>query len=339
MELMVTMTILMILMTVILAVTNQTGQLWRGTTSKIASFQDARAAFDALTRNLTQATLNHYYDYYDKDWKTRPADTTSTAYASFVPANYGRASDLQFLCGPVDTLFGTSAGTKQGHAVFFQAPLGRVDDKAAYAESPGLINALGYYVEFSDNTATSSRPKFLRTAATMKQKRFRLMEWIQPSEKFRLYYNNALPGADPKDWFTTLTTNTDQCRVMADNVLALIILPLSSTGDTTHPRDTTLAPAYSYDSRPAVYDSVRSHLLPPMIQVTMVAIDRESAARLNQQFKDTMPPYYAPRWFTKADSYNDDLKALEKALQGGTPGLPKVNYRIFSTTINTRDYK
>jgi uncharacterized protein (TIGR02599 family) len=328
----------MILMTVILAVTNQTGKLWRGTTSKIASFQDARAAFDALTRNLTQATLNHYYDYYDTNWKTRPADTTSADYAAFTPANYGRASDLQFLCGPADSVFGSSAGARQGHAIFFQAPLGRVADKAVYSESPSLVNALGYYVEFSDNTSASARPKFLQNATAMKHLRFRLMEWVQPSEKFRLYYNNTLPTADPKEWFLTLTSNPDQCRVLADNVLALIILPLSRTGNATQPRDTTLAPAYGYDSRPLTYDLLRSHLLPPMLQVTMVAIDRESAARLNQQYKETMPPYYSPKWFTKADSYDDDLKALENALQGRT-GLPKVNYRIFTTIINTRDYK
>lgn len=338
MELMVTMTILLILMTVILAVTSQTGQLWRGTNSKIASFQDARAAFDALTRNLSQATLNHYYDYYDAGWKARPAISATAASLAFSPANYGRASDLQFLCGPAETVFGSAAGTRQSHAVFFQAPLGRVENKAVYGDSQSLVNGVGYYVEFSDNTSAGARPKFLQSAATMKQNRFRMMEWIQPSENFRLYNNNAQTGVDPKDWYLTLTSNAAQCRVLADNILALIILPLSKAPEAGQVPDVSLAPAYGYDSRPSTYDTQRSHLLPPLIQVTMVAIDRESAVRLNQHYKDTVPPYLSSTWFAKASAYDDDMKALENALQGRT-GLPKVNYRIFKTTISTRDYK
>ena len=317
------MVILMLLMGMILAVTTQTGRLWRSTTSKIAAFQDARAAFDALTRNLTQATLNHYYDYYDSGWNRR--DPTNSA---FTPANFGRYSDLQFVSGPVDTLFDSSAsGTRQSHSVFFQAPLGRVSDKASYSQSESLINALGYYVEFADNTA--SRPKFLQGTAGVSQKRFRLMEWMQPSEKFRLY-DSALEAADPKGWYTTLTTNNDQCRVMAENILALIILPQSAQGDTT------LAPAYAYDSRPATYDALRSHLLPPQIRITLVAIDRDSAMRLQARYGDVMPPIYSSGWFKSAASYDADMKQLEDALQGKTGG-PQVNYRIFTTTITTRD--
>lgn len=320
---MVSMVVLMLLMGILLTVTTQTGRLWRDTTSKIASFQDARAAFDALTRNLTQATLNHYYDYYDSGWNRRDPGSTS-----FVPANYGRASDLHFVAGPVDTLF-SSTGNKQSHAVFFEAPLGRVSDKATYSKSDSLINALGYYVEFSDNTGTSLRPKFLRSSAGMSQKRFRLMEWMQPSEKFRLY-DSTLVAADPKGWYSTLTTNQDQCRVMADNILALVIQPQSDEGDTA------LAPSYSYDSRPAVHDQLRSHLLPPRIRVTLVAIDRDSARRLQARYGDAMPPLWSSNWFKSAAAYETDMKNLEDTLQGKTGG-DKVNYRIFTTTISTRD--
>ncbi|XHR30560.1 MAG: Verru_Chthon cassette protein C [Chthoniobacteraceae bacterium] len=325
MELLVAMTILLILMGIILGVTHQTGQLWRGTNSKIASFQDARAAFDALSRNLSQATLNHYYDYYDKSWKRRTdADT------DFVPANYGRSSDLHFLCGPADVLLTSPAlGAKQSHAVFFQAPIGRVDDKTAYASANSLVNTIGYYVEFSVNTNATDRPKFLRDVQAMKQARFRLMEWIEPSEKLRLY-DASLNAADPKAWLTAVASADTQCRVIAENILALIILPEAQPGDTT------LAPAYSYDSAPTVYDSTRSHLLPPLLKVTLVAIDRDSAARLNQRYGDTMPPLYPQNAFKSAAAYESDLAQLEQTLQGKT-GLPKISYRIFTTTINTRD--
>ena len=326
-EILVSTAILMLLMAIILGVTNQTGRLWRQSSSKIASFQDARAAFEALTRNLSQATLNHYYDYYDDKWDRR--DPAST---SFVPSNYGRYSDLHFLCGPADTLFDSSTlGTKQSHAVFFQAPLGRVSDKTTYPDSNTLINALGYYVQFSDNKASLARPKFLQGSSSVDQMRFRLMEWMQPSEKFRLY-DSTLMAADPKGWYKTLATNTDQCHVMADNILALIVLPESAPGDTT------LAPGYSYDSRPATYDPVRSHILPPLLQVTLVAIDRDSAKILDTRYQGSQPPLYLSSWFRSAASYSSDVTQMENTLQGGTGG-PKVAYRVFSTTISTRDNK
>lgn len=325
-ELLVATTILLILMGIILSVTHQTGQLWRGTNLKIASFQDARAAFDALTRHLSQAALNHYYDYYDKDWNRRAASAST----NFTPTYYGRYSDLRFLCGPADTLLtGTALGTKQTHTIFFQAPIGRVDDKTDYAGNNSLINTIGYYVEFSGNTGTSDRPKFLRSVTAMDHRRFRLVEWVQPSEKFRLF-DASLNTTDPKGWYTTTASNPDQCRVIAENILALIILPQSQADDTT------LAPNYAYDSFPSVYDQTRSHLLPPLLKITLVAIDRDSAARLEQKYGTAMPPIYPQNAFKSAASYDSDLAQMEQILKGKT-GLPKINYRIFTTTIHTRD--
>jgi len=326
-EMMVSLAVLLLLMSVIFSITTQTSALWRATTTKIASFQDARAAFDALTRNLSQATLNHSYAYYDSSWNLWPSNSSAPS-----PTNYGRASNLHFLCGPVDTLF-TSAnlGTKQSHAVFFQAPLGFVSDTTTYAQSNSLINALGYYVEYSDNSSSTSLPAFLASSTSLNQKRFRLMQWIQPSENFMLY-DSTLMTANPTGWYTTLATNKTQCRVMADNVVALIIQPQSTPGDTT------LSPNYSYDSAPAAYDTVRSHLLPPIIQVTMVAIDRDSATRLYKLFPNNEPPLYAAKLFKTATSYATDLNALEQTLSGGYGG-PKLTYRVFTASVNTHDYQ
>ncbi len=326
-EVLVSMVVLILIMAVIFSVTSQTSLLWQGTRSKITSFQNARAAFDSVTHNLAQATLNHYYDYYDAGWNPRSANG-----AAFVPKYYGRYSDLHFVCGPVDTLFSASLlGTKQSHAVFFQAPLGFVNDTTTYSQSNSLLNATGYYVEFSDNTNSSSLPAFLQATTAMNQKRFRLMQWVQPSEKFMLY-DSSLLSADPTGWYTTLTTNKDQCRVVADNVIALILQPQSTTGDTT------LAPNYAYDSYLAKYDPARSHLLPPLIQVTMVAIDSPSATRLYQKYKNAEPPLYSSSLFLDATKYKADLAQLEATLQGGYGG-PKLNYRLFTATINTRDCK
>lgn len=330
-ELMVGMTILLILMGIIFTITHQTGDLWKKTNSKIASFQDARAAFDALTRNLSQATLNQYYDYYDASWNRR-----DPAVSGFVPQNYGRCSELEFVCGPVDTLLGAPAGAKQSHALFFQAPLGRAENKTLYAESSNLLNSVGYYVEFADTTKDTRRPKFLPSSGAPERGRFRLMEWIQPAEQFSVY-DPALSASQPRAWFRTPLSTGQSARVMAENILALVAFPKKDQNDTS------LAPNYFYDSNPkndsdpSNYDSVRSHLLPPLLQVTMVALDRDSADRLAKSGPQP-PPLLDANLFRDASKYNADLQKLEDVLNGKNGG-PKLNYRIFTTMVSIRDHK
>lgn len=327
-ELLVGSVILFILLGLVFTITTQTSTLWKNTNSQIGAFQDARAAFDALTRNLGQATLNHYYDYYDNGWNRR----TSSA-AAFIPSHYGRYSELQYISGPVDQLFGAKAGARQSHALFFQAPLGRVDNKTNYANASSLINALGYYVEYGPNTGTLKRPKFLQSSTAAPRENFRLMEWVQPAEKFRLY-DTTLSASDPLSWFITPIEGGTEPRMFAEDIVALIVQPKSDQDDTA------LAPEYHYDSNPATdlastnYDPDRSHLLPPLIQVTLVAIDRVSAERLKPSDAAGL---YSPDLFKNASGYATDLQKLENALKG-SGGKPKLNYRVFTTTVATREH-
>jgi len=102
--LLVSTTVIALLMVVLLSMTNQTAKTWRYTTEKVEKFQSARDGFEAMTRRISQATLNTYWDYVDVNGKVRtqwlegyPHD--NTALSKFIASSYGRMSELRFVSG------------------------------------------------------------------------------------------------------------------------------------------------------------------------------------------------------------------------------------------------
>lgn len=93
-ELMAAFAVLSIVMLVLLGITDATGKIWRNAGESTAVFQEARAAFDLMTRRLALATLNTYYDYYDASGRA-----ASDVGYSGTPSRYGRQSELHFLIG------------------------------------------------------------------------------------------------------------------------------------------------------------------------------------------------------------------------------------------------
>ena len=67
-ELLATMAILAVIVTVIFGITQQTANAWKSTSSKIDSFQASRAAFESITQSLSQATLNRLVKLPSPDW-------------------------------------------------------------------------------------------------------------------------------------------------------------------------------------------------------------------------------------------------------------------------------
>ena len=122
-------------MVVLLGMTDQTQRLVRSTSAKVEQFQDARVAFEAMTRRLSQATLNTFWDY---DNPTQPT-------------RYIRAAELRFRSGPMKNLTGGAGlgGLQPGHGVFFQAPIGLVDPLKSPSLIPldHLMNTWGYFIE------------------------------------------------------------------------------------------------------------------------------------------------------------------------------------------------
>lgn len=341
-EVLLSTAIIGLLMIVLLTMTDQTSQTWRRTTGKIEQFQQARTGFESMTRRLNQATLNTYWDV-----------TTKKVGAVDVPDKYIRQSELRFVSGPMKDL--ATGSNMPTHGVFFQAPLGFVDDTGKYAAMDNLLNTWGYFLEVGDDKDII--PTFLQKSVPPRW-RSRLMELMQPSERMSVYLlTGKETGPAALAWFRgALTANPRPVRVLAENIMALVVLPqLAKTEETvrTAAGKSPLAPKYSYDSTktnntgaPAGDAEINpKNQLPPVVQVTMVAIDEASATRLAERFpaSSTLGLTTAPLFLDSKKLEDDsgtatpgdgDLATLEKQLVD-----LRLNYRVFTSSVSIRGAK
>ena len=336
-ELLVSMTVLTVLLLIVTNVISETQKAWSQASSRTTQFREARAAFDLITRNLSQATLNTYWDYY----RSNPGD------AATPPSRYERKSELSFICGQAVNLLARGGGGAicSTHAIFFQAPLG-VSQEGANAGLNNMLCGRGYFITYASDAPYL--PGFLPPSYA--KQRFRLMEYSPPAERNRIYVENSRPSDNPTAWFdqdavTVIaageTTETrSPTRPVAENIVALIISPRLSpreTGAAGNP--TRIAPAYAYDSSVVENATATSpqgtqHLIPPLIEVTMVALDEPSAQRLETLAHSPSLAGDAGAMFTSAASYETDIRLLESYLVD-----KRLNFRIFRTTIGMRSSK
>lgn len=343
-EILVSLAVLTILLLISAQVIGQVQSSWTASNARVSQFREARTAFDILTRNLSQATLNTYVDY-DTNYLTASGTATASA-----PTSYRRKSDLQFKCGPAASLV-TGAGAAgpevlPGHAVFFQAPLG-VSHTPSLAGLDRLLCARGYFVQFSSDEFF--RPPFLPPGAL--RYRYRLMEFSPPAEE-NMIYSTGNAAAGGASWFDTAGASLTQSenpldvgstRPVADNILTLIISPRRETvnvgnqANTGANAPTNIATDYIYDSS-AVGSATQGsqgtqYLLPPLVRVVLVAIDERSAERLSNGNTSQSPPLGSTLTtpFQNAANLDQELKTLEDTLRAR-----KINYRVFSATIQLR---
>jgi uncharacterized protein (TIGR02599 family) len=378
-ELLIASVVFVIIVGVVLNFTDQTSKIWRSATAKIQAFQEARAGFDAMTRSLSQAMLNPYFDYYNSANVSRSSLKTKNDLANFEPSKYDRMSDLHFISGQAETLLGgvTPSIKTQTQAVFFQAPKGYAVENNLQGLDTAL-NACGYFLQFDDGA--NAVPDFISSSPSFQKRyRFRMMEMTQGTENLGVYDSTGGANAWFRDTATVAgsPTQTPNSRVIAENVIALVILPklpdrLDDPAGTT--KGVALAPNYNYNSRvplqagsdPAwagatppfpgdAFSSVdednvshnmtRHHQLPPVVRVVMVVIDEASAARL--QGSSTSAPsaidLSGKGLFEDATKLSQDIQKIEdvcNAKPGNLTGnTQKLNYRVFSTDIIMRQAK
>ena len=340
-EMLVATVILALIMVLITSFTSQTGKIWKKSSDKIQAFQGARAAYDEMTSRLSQAVLNPYLDYYDSTLSLRtPANATT-----FIPATYARNSDLHFIVDRASTLVPDNQADHPGQAVFFVAPFGYTETASTFGGIPSLLNACGYYVEF--NTDKPNIPTFLTGLPGIKERhRYRLMEFLQPTESLAIYSLPATGQASKYgQWYTNFLppkTPLSQAplRMLAENIIVLVILPELSPRDaavTAKVPAAPLAPRYTYDSRAGTINTVAHDQLPPLLRVAMVAIDETSAQHLAAA-AGTAPPGFLEALlqgggalFQQASQLDADLASLSDALIE-----QHVEYRIFDTDIALR---
>jgi uncharacterized protein (TIGR02599 family) len=335
-ELLVASAILALLVVLLLNMVTQTSKTWRSTSGKIEEFRGARDAFDTITRRLSQATLNTYLDY------DNPTNPTS----------YMRQSELRFLSGPTATILGslTLPNSTPAMSVFFQAPNG-FSTNSSNSILQNALNTWGYFLEYASDS--NSRPTFLPMGAPPARYRYRLMELMEPTENLSIYnFTSTNRSYTNVDWISnsmTLASNRP-AHVLVENVIALIILPkLSPTDITTwnalgsNYSAASLAPSYSYDSsynmnsNTPVDPNLDTHnQLPPVIQVTMVAVDETSAVRLSNAYANLTNASQQGygNLFQTASNLPTDLTTL-----GSILAAKGMNYRIFTTDVMIKGAK
>ncbi|MEN3941580.1 Verru_Chthon cassette protein C [Prosthecobacter sp. SYSU 5D2] len=350
-EVLVSMTVLLILLLISAQVIGTVQSTWTASNARVSQFREARTAFDIITRNLSQATLNTYIDY-DQSYLQDSDSTDATATSA--PSKYIRKSDLRFVSGPAVgggtplLTQGGSAAESPGHAVFFQAPLG-VSHDPAFVGLDRLLCGRGYFVQYTSDEFF--RPEVL--PAGLPRFRYRLMEFSPPAEQNLVY-----DSASNDKWFsqagvpvqgTETPVNHGLTRPIADNIIALIIAPMLETdaavagNGTTNSSDAYRA-VFNYDSAindgtPTAGGQGNQHRLPPLVKVVLVAIDERTADRLGQISDPSTPPFgteisSALSNDTAAQNLNQTMEDIAKTLNERN-----VNFRIFSSTVAIRGAK
>lgn len=345
-EMLLSMTVLAILLVIVTGVINQTQKAWSYTSARTTQFREARFAFDLVTRYLSQATLNTYWSY-DKEMLDI-LDKNS------LPTKYVRQSELQFISGQASKLItapgsgAPDAAKLPFHAVFFQAPLG-VTEETSHDSFQNLLAGRGYFVQFGNDDGF--KPPFV----TQSRYRYRLMEYSPTTEKNLIYWNRSqVPPKPVNDWFKNaggVITQASEAsganaesirgvtRPVAENIIGIIIAPKVSRSAIGGVDPYWIASDYTYDSADATKNvSMKTpqgtqHLLPPLVDVIMIAIDEASANKLAAKHNNVAVNWSQGGIFTAASitQVATDLKSLESLL-----AKEKLNYRIFSATIEVK---
>jgi len=364
-ELLVATAVLMVVIVVLLQITGGVGEIWKSSTGKISAFQNARAAFATVSRTLARATLNTYNDYLDASGSYRSASNM----ASFSPDHFARASELHFLSGPAAKIVpGATAETNPGDAVFFQAPMGVTDDKTIESLNRTL-NSTGFYIQYGD-TDTRLLPAWLKDLLGS-QKRFRLVQLVQPTEGLEIYSKTAganypakTSGGGWLDAFKTPPDNTQpRARVLAEDVSLLVLRPRLSPKDeeAVAPKlggsydksksGSILCPNYHYDSRawqdgypsarvtatssPSERAEFMRNQVPPIIDVAIVSLDRRSLARFDKSSAAPPKELSVPaELFVDSVRFEEDLAAYSRQLTEA-----KIRHRVFRTSVEVEGAK
>lgn len=302
-EILVASGVLLLVLTLVLSIVSQTSSVWRSSAQKISAFQSARAGFERLTRQLSQATLNTYWEYDDVN----------------NPQKYVRQSELHFRSGP--NLLDTPS-----HAVFFQAPASRTDNPSAYGGLERLLNGCGFFIDYVEDDIPAPL-----TDKVESRKRFRLMQWMQNTEELNVYKGNS----DPQAWYQNARA---EAIPVADNIIALVIWP--KLPDTETP-PVGWEDSYEYDSRQGSLNNqpITMNQLPPIVQVAMVAIDARSAERLGPSLESEIRSA-TQGLFERLDS-SDPRESMQKDLTELENRLREKNieYRIFESAVPIREAK
>jgi uncharacterized protein (TIGR02599 family) len=311
-ELLISLAVLSVLVVLAASLIGAIQDVWKRSSARTEQFRSARQALETISSRLSQATLNPYW----------VVQTNSSG----VPVRYERQSDLRFLTGNAISTIGSAVGSGTivpGSAIFFQAPTGYFTNNSASSLNAAM-NTWGYYVEYGPD---GSRPPFISSSIIPTKNRFRLVEFIDPSDSLTIFSKTSGKSAyNGKDWFTAPLATAGNRRVLADNIVAFVALPrLSTSEDST---GTALSPAYTYDTTTssATPQVNPKNQLPPIVDIAVVAISETTANRIPW---GTSPPNFGTSdLFKEAIKMDADLETLRTNIDA--KGL---SARVFRTSV------
>ena len=344
-ELMVATGVTVILAVALFAFSAQCSESLRAARSAVDEMQVAQRAFETITHRIGQATLNNYWD-----------SILSKRGARW---SYERMSELRFACGPMqcganplDSAEAKSERMHPGHGIFFQAATGYTGNTRdpALAGLENLVNTLGYFVEAGPDELKA--PNCIPPQLVARRIAPRLMELREPAQRLNIYgLTSGKPDYAGLEWLRKPLEDRTQVRVVVENVVALVILPKLTAQETSRLRpggtkeecDSLLAPQLFYHSGtnpPANIAPAQNmrHRLPAMVEVTMVALDAASVARLYRP--DELDPLKLRDAFCDARELREELffdpahparDSLERRLIDA-----RAKYRLFTATVPIR---
>ncbi len=344
-ELLVATAVLLVIMVILLQMTGAVANIWRSGSGKISAYQNARAAFGTIRDTLARATLNTYNDYVDKNGNPR------TNAATFVPAKFARASELHLIAGPAAAIVpGANAVSNPGDAIFFQAPMG-YSTNANFSGLERMLNSTGFYIQYAgaDERLLPDwlKPLFGGT------KSFRLLQFVEPSEALKVYESttNSTYNASWLDVFSAAGSG-ERGQVIAEDVPLLVFRPRLSPQDESAATGAAadgsfLSPNFHYDSRAwqsgysagfiptSTRISLMRNQVPPVVDVVMVSVDRQSLARFDQTGSSPPAPLQVPAGlFSDSAKLEDDLAAYGRQLSEAN-----IRFRIFRTSVEIKGAK
>jgi len=123
---------------------------------------------------------------------------------------------------------------------------------------------------------------------------------------------------------------------LAENIIALVISPrdtVANAGQNQVDTYSEIAKDYLFDSNEHT-NPVYLQQVPPLVRVTMVAIDETSAVRLEAENGNSMPDLVPASLFRNTSNFDADILALKDLLNQNS-----VNHKVFSTMVAIRSSK
>lgn len=334
-ELMVAMGILTILMLMLTVLLDQIQRSWRFSESRISQFREARVAFDLMAKNMGQASLNTYWDMVTNE------DGDIERYSPTSELHFITLNDVSQDLPPTNTQ------TPLGHGIFFQAPLGF---STQYRNLNNLFNARGYFVSWGSDKRF--KPSFVDSEDRF---RFRLMEFRPPAESNQVFQDgkDERDKGDPQEfdqWYKQALSVGDgdfesHLNPLAENIIAVIISPRDSIENASSSRNqnfSEIAPSYSYNSNdptrvkdPKDEFSSFTQQVPPLIRLTMIAIDETAAVRETDGSSIPDDIYgEIGKLFKNTANFTADIEQVSRDLSN-----EGINHKVFSTLVLLRSAK